>query len=237
MRPRTRWVLRFFACSLLLCVTAPIVAVEVVYRWGLHHAGVLPRLPPPPHVSCVHRAVWAAEEGGPMRIEAQWPWTVARFALQSLRAPLRTRPPSGFHLAHWSARNWESRGAPPHLESVWRRWCITIWLTRNASAEQLVEHVAATAYFGRGQYGAEAAASTLFGVTPDELTWAQAALLAGLLQAPAKTDPRCHPTRALARRHHVLLQLHAAGDLSSDELAAADVSPLLPGPATCESRE
>ena len=62
-----------------------------------------------------------------------------------------------------------------------------------------------TVFFGANAYGLEAAAQTYFGEEPKDLTVAQAALLAGLLQAPSTYDHRRHPKAAITRRHTVLL--------------------------------
>ena len=58
-------------------------------------------------------------------------------------------------------------------------------------------------YFGAGTYGISAAAQTLFGKPVGELSLAQAALLAGLPQAPSRYDPMRRPAgrhRAAALR-------------------------------------
>lgn len=83
-------------------------------------------------------------------------------------------------------------------------------------------------YFGDGAYGVRAAAERYFGRSPDELTWAQASLLAGLLQAPSLDDPLVHPRRALARRTQVIAQLRSMGVLSASAARRADRAPLLP---------
>jgi penicillin-binding protein 1A len=59
-------------------------------------------------------------------------------------------------------------------------------------------------YYGNHAYGAEAAAQTYFGKRAGELGPAQAALLAGLPQAPSLYEPFRHSTAALARRNAVL---------------------------------
>jgi len=84
-------------------------------------------------------------------------------------------------------------------------------------------------YFGDGAYGVAAAAERYFGHPPNDLTWAEASLLAGLLQAPSLDDPLVHPRRALARRAEVIAQLRAMGVLTPSAAALADASPLLPG--------
>ncbi len=84
-----------------------------------------------------------------------------------------------------------------------------------------------TVYFGHGYYGVAAASRGYFGLAPDRVTWAQAALLAGLLQAPDAYDPHDHPTAALDRRHEALRRLVAVGAISPSDAADADGTPLL----------
>src|SRR5262249_47560896 len=54
-----------------------------------------------------------------------------------------------------------------------------------------------------------------------KLTLMQAALLAGLPQAPSLYDPVLNPEAALARRAEVLNALYASNDISLDQLTAA----------------
>ena len=52
------------------------------------------------------------------------------------------------------------------------------------------------AYFGHGAWGVEKASRVYFGVAPDQLSWGQASLLAGLVNAPTAYDPTAHLTLA-----------------------------------------
>jgi penicillin-binding protein 1A len=61
-----------------------------------------------------------------------------------------------------------------------------------------------TVFYGRYAYGAEAAAETYFNKHAKELTLPQAALLAGLPQAPSDYDPFKNPVLAKQRRNDVL---------------------------------
>ncbi len=63
------------------------------------------------------------------------------------------------------------------------------------------------AYYGNGYWGDAAAARGYFGVSPRHLTWSQAAMLAGLLQAPSAYDPVRHPRAGRARQRQVVDQL------------------------------
>lgn len=69
-------------------------------------------------------------------------------------------------------------------------------------------------YYGNGLWGVRQAAEGYFRTAPDRLSWAEAAMLAGLLQAPTAYDPLRHPALAKVRQRHVLQQLVANHDLS-----------------------
>jgi membrane peptidoglycan carboxypeptidase len=62
-------------------------------------------------------------------------------------------------------------------------------------------------YYGHGYWGDAAAARGYFHTEPSRLTWAEAAMLAGLPQAPSTYDPLEHYAVAKQRQRHVLDQL------------------------------
>ena len=84
------------------------------------------------------------------------------------------------------------------------------------------------AYFGDGAYGCTAAAEHYFGLPPGRLSWAQASLLAGLVQAPSEYDPHGHLALARSRQRHVLARLVATGVLTSAQAARIYAEPLGP---------
>lgn len=84
------------------------------------------------------------------------------------------------------------------------------------------------AYFGDGAYGVTAAASHYFGLAPSQLSWAQASLLAGLVQAPSEFDPHGHFSSARQRQSHVLARLVATHQLTSSQAAQVWSAPLNP---------
>ncbi len=80
--------------------------------------------------------------------------------------------------------------------------------------------------FGQGHYGVQEAARFYFGKNAAELSLAEASLLAGIPQAPARLDPQRHPEAARKRQLYVLGQLEAKRevywpDLSIEEIRAA----------------
>jgi membrane peptidoglycan carboxypeptidase len=75
-------------------------------------------------------------------------------------------------------------------------------------------------------YGLEAAGCGYFGLRPDQMSWPQAALLAGLVQAPTAYDPLTYPARSLARGSHVIARLVAVGALTQAQAESYLAVPL-----------
>lgn len=76
-------------------------------------------------------------------------------------------------------------------------------------------------YLGNGAYGVQAAALEYFGKDVAELTIAEAALLAGLPQAPSRYSPVKHFERARARQRYVLDRMVHEGFITRDEAERA----------------
>jgi penicillin-binding protein 1A len=91
---------------------------------------------------------------------------------------------------------------------------------RNARKQILSEYLNEV-FYGRHAYGAQAAARTYFSKDASQLTLVQAALLAGLPQAPTTDDPIVYPRAALARRNEVLHAMWKNGYISAAKLRTA----------------
>ncbi len=89
------------------------------------------------------------------------------------------------------------------------------------SKAQILEFYLNLVYFGQYAYGIGAATSRYFGLTPAQVDLAQAALLAGLIQAPSQYNPFCHPAAARSRQQQVLDRLLAERDITASQAAAA----------------
>src|SRR3546814_11863925 len=70
--------------------------------------------------------------------------------------------------------------------------------------DELLERYLSNAYFGDNTYGLRAASLHYFYRHPEKLTPAQAALLAGLVQAPSRLAPTRNPDLAEKRMHLVM---------------------------------
>jgi penicillin-binding protein 1A len=104
--------------------------------------------------------------------------------------------------------------------------CLAVQLDRRWSKNRILTAYLNDIYFGRQAYGIEAAARTYFGVQANHLSLEQAALLAGLPQAPSAYDPFTRPGAARARRAEVLQAMLQAGDISRARYRQALHSPL-----------
>jgi penicillin-binding protein 1A len=104
--------------------------------------------------------------------------------------------------------------------------CLAVALEREWSKDRILETYLNTAYYGNGAYGVEAAAKTYFSRSAQRLTLEEAALLAGLPQAPAQLDPFSNPEAARARREQVLSALVETGAISDDRAGTLAFAPL-----------
>jgi penicillin-binding protein 1A len=104
--------------------------------------------------------------------------------------------------------------------------CLAVELDRSWSKNRILTAYLNDIYFGQEAYGVEAAADTYFGAHAKHLSLEQAALLAGLPQAPSGYDPLTRPDAARVRRAEVLQAMLQAGDISPVGYRRAVQSPL-----------
>lgn len=98
---------------------------------------------------------------------------------------------------------------------------LSVKLYVNYSKAQILSMYLDAVYYGNGFWGAGAAARGYFGVSANALSWAEAAMLAGLPQAPSAYDPLTHLALAKQRQRHVLDQLVVNHFLTAAQASAA----------------
>jgi penicillin-binding protein 1A len=123
-------------------------------------------------------------------------------------------------------RNRYLGGEPMTLSRKLDEACLAVQLFRRWPRRRILEAYLDTVSYGEHARGAQAAAWTYFSRSAARLSVAQAALIAGLPQAPSAYDPVQHPRAARARRHEVLTAMWRAGDLSASRYRTAVASPL-----------
>ena len=108
---------------------------------------------------------------------------------------------------------------------------LALWLERRYSKNQILELYLNRVYFGAGAYGVEAAAQRYFGKTAREVTLPEAAVLAGLVQAPSRLAPNRNPEAAQARAQLVLTAMSEQGYIRPTQMMAALTAPAKTNPA------
>ena len=93
------------------------------------------------------------------------------------------------------------------------------------SKDQILTEYLNTAPYGTNEgataIGVEAAAETYYSKHAKDLTLPEAAMIAGLPQAPSQYNPLLNPRAALARRNEVLHAMEQQGDISESEYVDA----------------
>lgn len=103
---------------------------------------------------------------------------------------------------------------------------LAVKLERELEKTQILQRYLNTVYFGRGAYGAEAAARAYYGVSIRDVDLAQSAYLAALIRAPESADATRDPEIATFRRNSVLagmLEMAVITPAQRDAAAAVDV--------------
>jgi penicillin-binding protein 1A len=99
--------------------------------------------------------------------------------------------------------------------------CLSIKLSRQWSKDRILTAYMNQVFYGNHAYGIEAAAETYFSKAAQRLTLDEAALLAGLPQAPSTYDPFRNPAAATARRNAVLKAMLVNADITSSQYEQA----------------
>lgn len=94
------------------------------------------------------------------------------------------------------------------------------------SKNQILELYLNETNYGHGAYGIEAAAQGYFGKHVEELTLPEAAMLAGIPQAPSRLAPTASIERATRKRNLVLKKMNDAGYITTEEMLRAQLTPI-----------
>jgi penicillin-binding protein 1A len=103
---------------------------------------------------------------------------------------------------------------------------LAVELERRDSKEEILDGYLNAVYLGEGVYGVGTAADHYFSKPVAELTVAEAATLAGSIQAPAVTNPVANEEAALNRRNVVIRQMLNQGRIdqeTADEALASEI--------------
>ncbi|MGA2312753.1 MAG: PBP1A family penicillin-binding protein [Xanthobacteraceae bacterium] len=102
---------------------------------------------------------------------------------------------------------------------------LAFWLEHKFTKAEILELYLNRVYFGSGAYGVEAAAQRYFGKSARQLTLAEAAMLAGLVQSPSRLAPSHNPDGAERRARLVLADMAEQKFIGNDAARLALANP------------
>jgi len=234
---------------------AAALLIPALYQLGLRLAPARPDPAAIPRTTGLMRAaIWARADGGPTT--TMRPLTVFSFighrvcrALASRHddataraegraACLHEHPGieaadalAGVHLRAQAVNPHSFRTGLGHVSTA-------AWMSRNWTAETLMDALAAIGNFGYGWRGATAASTGYFSKPVEALAPEEAALLATIIEN-RRQDPWCNAAGALDSRNRVLRRMLGNGVIDEPSVTRASLAPLhlAPRPAgpPCES--
>jgi len=232
VRAATRYVLRaaFAAFALLvawLAVTAPLsqslqpIAApnflvlaadgQPIARRGAVRGAPVDVMRLPPHVG---QAFIAIEDRRFFHHVGIDPWSIGRALIRNWQAG-RVRE-GGSTISQQLAKT-SFTGGDRTIGRKAQEALITLWLEARLSKAEILSRYLSNVYFGNNIYGLSAAARFYFNVAPEQLTLAQAALLAGLVNAPNRLAPNRNLAGAQRRARLVLRTMADIGFIGESE--------------------
>ncbi|MBF0338431.1 MAG: PBP1A family penicillin-binding protein [Nitrospirae bacterium] len=103
---------------------------------------------------------------------------------------------------------------------------LSIQIERHYTKDEILGLYLNQAYFGTRAYGIEAAAFTYFGKTTENLSVAEAALMAAIPKAPSVYSPFKNPAKALNRRNYAIRKMYENGFITKTQYDDALKTPL-----------
>ena len=99
-------------------------------------------------------------------------------------------------------------------------------LEKNYTKEEILEYYVNTPFLGNGSYGVEQACQSYFGKSVSDINLSEAAIIAGLFQAPSAYDPYRFPEATAERRETVLYLMKTHGYITEEEEKIANSIPI-----------
>ncbi|MCQ2320925.1 MAG: PBP1A family penicillin-binding protein [Bacteroidales bacterium] len=120
----------------------------------------------------------------------------------------------------------ENLSTPKLVLRKFQEWITATKLEHNYSKEEIIAMYLNTVAYGHNAYGIRSAANTFFDKTPKELTIEEAALMAGVVNAPTRFSPIRNPERSLGRRNLVLKKMAENGFITEAECDSISQIPI-----------
>ncbi len=152
--------------------------------------------------------------------------SISRIVITAVQDILKRRLAGASTLTQQLARNLFLNDEKT-LERKIKEALLAIQIERRYTKREIFTLYCNQIYFGRGAYGVEAASRMYFGKRSKDLTLAEAALIAGIIQSPERQSPFVDMRRALARRNYVLQRMAEEGDITPAVADATSREPIV----------
>ena len=149
------------------------------------------------------------------------PWGIARAMVRNLRSGRVREGGSTIsqQLAKTSFLSPDRTAARKAQEALIALW-LEVWLSK----EEILSRYLSNVYFGDNVYGLRAAARHYFDVEPEDLTVPQAAMLAGIVNAPSRLAPSRNLEGAQQRSRLVMQAMAETGGAGPQHMLAQDAA-------------
>jgi penicillin-binding protein 1A len=149
--------------------------------------------------------------------------------MRDMFAGRSSRPAGASTLTQQLARNLfpEDIGFQVSVERKIKEAIVAVQIEKRYTKREILTFYANHIPFGHGTYGVESAARLYFGKSAKDVSLEEAALLAGIVQRPARQNPFVDVAAATRRRNYALQRMADEGYLSQQEADIAKQKPVL----------
>ena len=152
-------------------------------------------------------------------------------AMKDAMARRASRPAGASTLTQQLARNLFAerigyRLGDTSLERKVKEAIVAMQIERRYTKREILTLYANQVLFGHGTYGIEAASRLYFAKSAKDLALEEAAMLAGIVQSPARQSPFVSIEAATRRRNYVLSRMAEEGYITDEESRAAQKRPI-----------
>lgn len=151
------------------------------------------------------------------------PITILRAAIKNIQAGRKVQ--GGSTITQQVAKTFLLSSEKSYTRKI-KEAILAFQIERALSKDEILNLYLNQIFLGQNSYGVEAAALTYYGKSSQDLTIAEAAVLAGLPRAPSRDNPVANPKIAKVRQHYVLGRMLETRRISKEEYDAAMVEDL-----------
>jgi penicillin-binding protein 1A len=136
-------------------------------------------------------------------------------------------PAGASTLTQQLARNLFPIGFEKSIERKVKEALLAIQIEKRYTKREILTLYCNQIHFGHGTNGVEAAARLYFNTRAKDLTLEEAALIAGIIQSPARQSPYVDMNAAMRRRNYVLQRMSEEKYITAAELETARAAPIV----------